>query len=111
MRFNASLPVAIAATSVVISLAAPVAVASNNGVSNPHRFQHRLHRERPYQATYRSAVDGRALPYRPEYGFLSHVPSNAIRMPGYTFVPGVGILGASCDLPTSACSNQYRDVQ
>ena len=47
----------------------------------------------------------------PEYGFLSHVPPNAIRMPGYTFVPGVGILGESCDLPTSACPNQYRDVR
>jgi hypothetical protein len=51
------------------------------------------------------------LPHRPEYGFLAHVPSNAVRMPGYTFVPGVGILGESCDLPTSACSNEYRDVQ
>jgi hypothetical protein len=51
------------------------------------------------------------LPHGPEYGFLAHVPPNAIRMPGYTFVPGVGILGESCDLPTSACSNEYRDVQ
>ena len=33
------------------------------------------------------------LPYAPEYGFLGHVPANAIRGPGYTFVPGVGILG------------------
>jgi hypothetical protein len=39
------------------------------------------------------------------------VPANAIQMPGYTFVPGVGILGESCDLPTSACPNQYRDVK
>ena len=39
------------------------------------------------------------LPYAPEYGFLGHVPANAIRGPGYTFVPGVGILGESCDLP------------
>ena len=52
-----------------------------------------------------------ALPYGPEYGFLRSVPPNAIRMPGYTFVPGVGILGESCDLPTSACSNQYRDIE
>ena len=52
-----------------------------------------------------------ALPHRPEYGFLKHVPPNAIRMPGYIFVPGVGILGESCDLPTSACSNRYRDIQ
>jgi hypothetical protein len=40
-----------------------------------------------------------------------YIPPNAIRMPGYMFVPGVGILGESCDLPTSSCSNEYRDVQ
>jgi hypothetical protein len=40
-----------------------------------------------------------------------YIPPNAIRMPGYVFVPGVGILGESCDLPTSSCSNEYRDVQ
>jgi hypothetical protein len=51
------------------------------------------------------------MPYGPEYGFLAYVPPNAIRMPGYTFVPGIGILGESCDLPTSACSNEYRDVK
>ena len=52
------------------------------------------------------------LPYSPEYGFLSHVPANAIRTPGgSTFVPGVGILGESCDLPSSACTNEYRDTQ
>jgi hypothetical protein len=53
---------------------------------------------------------GATLPYGPEYGFLRHVPANAIRGPGYIFVPGVGILGESCDLPTSACTNEYRDV-
>ena len=58
----------------------------------------------------RSALPER-LPYGPEYGFLTHVPPNAIRMPGYIFVPGVGILGESCDLPTSACPNEYRDIQ
>jgi hypothetical protein len=42
---------------------------------------------------------------------VSVIPPNAIRMPGYIFVPGVGILAESCDLPTSSCSNEYRDVQ
>jgi hypothetical protein len=51
-----------------------------------------------------------ALPYAPEYGFLGHVPPNAIRAPGYTFVPGVKILGESCDRPTSACTNEYREL-
>jgi hypothetical protein len=54
---------------------------------------------------------GATLPYGPEYGFLRRVPPNAIGGPGYTFVPGVGILGESCDLPTSACTNEYRDVR
>jgi hypothetical protein len=54
---------------------------------------------------------GATLPYGPEYGFLRRVPPNAIVGPGYTFVPGVGILGASCDLPSSACTNEYRDVR
>jgi len=40
-----------------------------------------------------------------------YIPANAIRMPGYIFVPGVGILDESCDLPTSSCPNEYRDVQ
>jgi hypothetical protein len=30
---------------------------------------------------------------------------------GYVFVPGHGILGAACNLPTSTCENQYRDVR
>ncbi len=65
-----------------------------------HRLQHAY-------ATYRGPPFARraTLPYGPEYGFLAHVPPNAIRM------PGVGILGESCDLPTSACDNRYRDVR
>jgi hypothetical protein len=42
------------------------------------------------------------LPYSPEYGFLDNLPPNAIRE---------RILGESCDLPTSARTNEYRDVQ
>jgi len=63
------------------------------------------HRHGPWYAR------GATLPYGPEYGFLRRLPPNAIVGPGYTFVPGVGILGASCDLPTSACTNEYRDVK
>ena len=71
---------------------------------------HHLHHA---YATYRGPQFARraTLPYGREYGFLTRVPPNAIRMPGYTFVPGVGILGELCDLPTSACDNRYRDVR
>jgi hypothetical protein len=30
---------------------------------------------------------------------------------GYVFIPGKGIAGESCNMPTSTCTNEYRDVQ
>jgi hypothetical protein len=88
-----------------LSLGAQSAAAANAN-------QGRLGKPVPHRYTHRGASVARpaTLPYGPEYGFLRHVPANAIRGPGYTFVPGVGILGESCDLPTSACTNEYRDV-
>ena len=109
MSFNAHLDIGVAIASLAMSLVAPAtAIAAHNKATKLHH----LHYTRP-GAAYRPRLfaEDRALPYRPEYGFLPRVPPDAIRMPGYTFVPGVGILGASCDLPTSACSNQYRDIQ
>jgi hypothetical protein len=82
------------AGALAILFASPVAAASHG------HAHHAIHQG--------AKVGGARLPYAPEYGFLSHIPSNAIRMPGYTFVPGVGILGESCDLPTSACPNEDR---
>jgi hypothetical protein len=84
-----------------LALATDALAAGHGGGLGSGHSTHRWHRF-AHPAT---------MPYGPEYGFLAHVPSNAIRMPGYTFVPGVGILGESCDLPTSACSNEYRDVK
>lgn len=110
MPFNAVLRMSATVATFACLLVVPATASANNGNASK---QHRLHRAQAYHVAYRprTVAAGRVLPYAPEYGFLDHVPPNAIRMPGYTFVPGVGILGASCDLPTSACSNQYRDVQ
>jgi len=87
-----------------LSSGSPVALAASTGRVHHGRVHHAIHRTP-------SNAHARTLPNAPEYGFLSHVPPNAVVTPGYTFVPGVGILGESCDLPTSACSNQYRDIQ
>ena len=109
-KMHATLAVGLATIALAIGLGPPVATAANGG---KYPKPHRVHHERPLHAAHRwlGGVQSGTLPYGPEYGFLSHIPANAIRMPGYTYVPGVGILGASCDLPTSACSNQYRDIQ
>jgi hypothetical protein len=85
-----------------ISLGARSASAANY---NRHaRVVHRLHHA---YATYRSApyAPSARLPYGPENGFFATVPPNAIRGPGYTFVPGVGILGGVVR-PADECVRQ-----
>ena len=73
------------------------------GKPSPHRHH--------FYAMYRgrSFAPPPALPHAPEYGFLRQVPANAIRGLGYTFVPGVGILGESCDLPTRTSTATFSD--
>lgn len=68
------------------------AAASHDKGKRAAPVTHRIHH---LYATYGGAgfAQPATLPHAPEYGFLRHVPPNAIRMPGYTFVPGVGILG------------------
>jgi hypothetical protein len=103
--------IAVASTGVHSATAAKVRHTHHPYPGHPypsHAYAHHAyasHRHGPWFAR------GATLPYGPEYGFLRQVPPNAIVGPGYTFVPGVGILGASCDLPTSACTNEYRDVR
>ena len=95
---------------VALSLGGQSAAAASAKYQRAMPIVHRTHQAyAPYRRPYFARPQ--ALPYGPEYGFLRYVPANAIRMPGYTFVPGVGILGKSCDMPTSACTNEYRDVQ
>jgi len=55
--------------------------------------------------------------YRPLYGYYTrhgqYVPGAGDRLiygPGYVFVPGRGILDEACNLPSSTCTNEYRDV-
>jgi hypothetical protein len=92
---------------VALIAAATVSIVPQSAVAAHARHLHQtyLHHRGTWLAR------GATLPYGPEYGFLRQLPPNAVRGPGYTFVPGVGILGESCDLPTSACTNEYRDVQ
>jgi hypothetical protein len=72
---------------------------------------HRVHRA--------SAAHHRYLgSYRPLYGYYTvhgqYVPGASDRLiygPGYVFVPGHGILGEDCNMPTSTCANEYRDIR
>ena len=96
-------------TSSVAFAAIIVAFGAQSGVAADHAKRGHAARHSNMYMSYRGP--SATLPYGPEYGFLAHVPANAIRGPGYIFVPGVGILGESCNLPSSACTNEYRDIR
>ena len=72
---------------IALSLSVQSAAAASGKYQRATPTMHHTHH---LYATYQRS---QPLPYGPEYGFLRYVPANAIRMPGYTFVPGVGILG------------------
>ena len=96
---------AICASCLFVALAVSAA-ASGAAAASPDKYATAAKHRGPYAkiAVHRArgVRGGREYP---------NIPPNAIRMPGYIFVPGVGILDKSCDLPTSSCPNEYRDVQ
>src|ERR1700728_1671924 len=82
---------------VAVTLGGSSAAASPNKAKHAAVAKHGVYR--PRVAAYRDPRFTRGVWAEGEYPY---VPRNAIRMPGYIFVPGVGILGESCDLPTSS---------
>jgi hypothetical protein len=87
-----------------VSLGAQNAVAAapkhpTGHARNAHAVVHRS------QVSHRFARASSA----PVYGYAG--TQRPIQEPGYVFVPGRGILGESCNMPTSTCTNEYRDVQ
>jgi len=74
----------------------------------------RTHHVYEVPAAHHRYLDG----YRPLYGYYTrhgqYVPGAGDRLiygPGYVFVPGRGILDEACNLPSSTCTNEYRDVR
>lgn len=64
-----------------------------------HHRQHAAHRT----FTHRSNEAAAYYAVRPKV--------SVFRGPGYVYVPGKGIVDEACNLPTSACPNEMRDVQ
>jgi hypothetical protein len=93
------------------------AAASNH---HPHRVHqtstvHRRYFDRPAYGYYSTPPYGYYS--TPPYGYArlgQYVPGVSDRLihgPGYVFVPGHGILDEDCNMPTSTCPNEYRDVR
>ena len=94
---------------VVATLAVILAAATGAAAKGDHKgiAQHRGHSR--YVGYHGSRFVGRRAPQI--YGYTGRSPHPYWSGPGYVFVPGAGILREDCDMPTSTCTNEYRDVQ
>ncbi len=102
---RALVPVLSAASLLALSGALSLAVAGNDRAA---RHAHGVAAAQPHHFG----------SYRPLYGYYTrhgqYVPGAGDRLiygPGYVYVPGHGILDEACNLPSSTCPNEYRDVR
>jgi len=98
-------------TLVLAASVAVVALGSFGAAGAAERDRHHVnathHAHSTYPRRHRHFVR-RDLP--PFYGYAGAPPGARVE-PGYVFVPGYGILGEDCNMPTSICTNEYRDVR
>jgi hypothetical protein len=106
VKIRSAVAAALTAGLLSLSLATPSTAAGSD--QHARMTKHRPHHAYVARPHYFAHA---APPARAGYSGYPYLPPNAIIEPGFVFVPGVGILGESCDLPTSACDNAYRDVQ
>ncbi len=77
------------------------------------------HRETHSAAHEQRVAHHRTIAHRfvrgtPAYGAPFYVAPPGVAVyhgPGYTYVPRKGIVDEACNLPTSACPNELRDIQ
>ena len=87
-----------------VALAAPSAVAASRyhrRITAAHHIRHH-YTARAWRRLGRRHWQAHRYVYARPHAFIG---------PGYVFVPEHGILGESCDMPTSACPNELRDIQ
>jgi hypothetical protein len=103
-KIHSSLTACVVGVALAAAIAVPGVAAAgsdNPGIATPHRIHGRHPVHQWHHFIQRSP---------PIYGYAA-LPPGAMVMPGYVFVPGRGILGEACNLPTSTCPNTERDTQ
>jgi hypothetical protein len=103
-KISPSLTAGLVIASLALSLGAASAAATvreRHAAIAAHRVHHAnaAHRWRHF-----------AHHFPPADGSVNAAPKAFIE-PGYVFVPGLGILDEDCDMPTSTCPNDVRDIQ
>lgn len=111
--------------SILLATAAAIAVglSANYAMAHPvgdakkpaaHRqtpsAAHERNRIVHHRATAPRLVRGTAA-YRAPPFYAAPPGAPVYRRPGNAYVPGKGIVDEACNLPTSACPNELRDIQ
>lgn len=74
-----------------------------------HAAAHDLNRHMHHRTSVHRASRSAAAYGAPPFHGPPGVPM--YHRPGHTYAPGRGILDEACNLPTSLCPNEYRDIQ
>jgi len=91
-----------------LSLTAPAVVLALGFVSTNALAHHAKRDGQHHRHRHHLVRHDRWAPTGP---YASPGASPGVAGPGYIFVPGKGILGESCNLPTSTCPNDLRDIR
>jgi len=92
-------------------VAVVLAFSPNGTIAAPRHHHHRSIVVHPHHYANGWPPYAVARRWPREYGYVS--PSEVPRvMPGgYVYLPGHGIVGSPCNMPDSACTNDYRTVR
>ena len=104
-KISASITIVTLIASVVVSLGAGSASAAAKRDRHAASAAHRV------RDAERWHDPPRFVRRQPMSDYDYNHPDESAGGPGYVFVPGRGILNESCNMPTSTCTNEYRDVQ
>jgi hypothetical protein len=81
-------------------------LAHHEAHSAAHERSREVHRAAMAHRSSRRAAAFGAPPF-----YVGRPGFPVYRWPGYTYVPRVGIVDEACNLPTSACPNEMRDIR
>jgi hypothetical protein len=94
---------AVAAAAMAIATEAMADSSTNGRQQDAHAAAYSMPQHRRWHVAHRSFTHGFGAGSAAYYGYAS-----AFREPGYINVPR--ILDGACNLPTSACPNEFRNV-
>jgi hypothetical protein len=101
---------------IALGLSANLATARAAEVKKPvahhesHSTAHALNRHMHHRTSAHRSVRNAAAYGVPPY-YTARLGAPIYHRPGYTYVPRQGIADEACNLPTSRCPNEYRDIQ